>query len=86
MRVLEEGEHEWSPEEPYLFRSRSIVSFRSGDYENMTYIVRDGKENFGILSYNTELNVYVAFEFDSEMISREEVEAVASLVRIEEKW
>lgn len=236
VRVLEEGEHEWSPEEPYLFRSRSIVSFMSGDYENSTYIVRDGewcmyvnfiktdpddsgfeercenilrtvtiaqivtlnqtisvspadyasgegrefdlnfwlldgmsvlkasneenpylypipngtcyiynadgaivgavsfdkyepentrnerdifapiaslfdvegtyrrlisnetyeiatvtvrrdgKENFGILSYNTELNVYVAFDFDSEMIDKEDVEAIASLVRIEERW
>ncbi len=43
VRVLEEGEHEWSPEEPYLFKSRSIVSFMSGDYENSTYIVRDGE-------------------------------------------
>ena len=86
VRVLEEGEHEWSPEEPYLFRSRSIVSFRSGEYENLTYIIRDGRENFGILSYNAELNVYVAFEFDSEMISKEDVEAIASSVRIEERW
>ena len=235
VRVLEEGEHDWSPEEPYLFRSRSIMSLKEGDYENLTYILRDGewcmylsftktdpgdadfearcenilrtvtvarvvtlnqtisvssadypsgegrdfyilfllpdgmrvaqsdgespypdampngrwrisndggetvgavsfgeygpqtprnerdiyasiselfdveesykrlisnetfevatvavkrdgKENFGILSYNTELNVFAAFEFDSDMISREDVEAIASLVRIEEKY
>ncbi len=234
VRILEETEHEWSPGEPYLFRSRSIMSFNDGDYENLAYIVRDGdwcmnirftkidpndagfeqrceeiirtvtiaqvvtldrsisvspedyasgegrafdvkfwllggmsvsesdedapyldfmpnkkgyihnadgatvgavsfdsyepeaarnekeiyapisgqfdiegsykrlisnetyeiatatvlrdgKENFGILSYNTKLNVYVAFEFDSELISREDVEAIAGLVSIEER-
>ena len=56
-------------------------------YEIATATVqRDGKENFGILSYNPELNVYVAFEFDSEMIDEESVEAIASLVSIEEIW
>ena len=52
MRVLEEDGHEWSPEGPYLFRSRSIMSYGP---------------------------------VDSEMIGREDVEAIASLVRIEER-
>ena len=64
-----------------------MISMISNEtYEIATVAVnRDGKENFGILSYNTELNVYVAFEFDSEMIGKEDVEAIASLVRIEER-
>ncbi len=50
-------------------------------YEIATVAVRrDGKENFGILCYNTELNVYVAFEFDGERVSEEEVEAMAGVV------
>ncbi len=42
VRILEEGEHEWSPEEPYLFSCRSVASYKEGDFKQLGYAVRSG--------------------------------------------
>ena len=46
--------------------------------------VNDGKEkrNKGIVSYNKDMLVYVAFEFDQERITDEQLESVAKSIEI----
>ena len=47
--------------------------------------VNDGKEkrNKGIVSYNKDMLVYVAFEFDQDRITDEQLESVAKSIEIE---
>ena len=46
--------------------------------------VNDGKEkhNKGIVSYNKDMLVYVAFEFDQDRITDEQLESVAKSIEI----
>ena len=46
--------------------------------------VNDGKEkrNKGIVSYNKDMLVYVAFEFDQEGLTDEKLESVAKSIEI----
>ena len=46
--------------------------------------VNDGKEkhNKGIVSYNKDMLVYVAFEFDQDRITDEQLEGVAKSIEI----
>ena len=46
--------------------------------------VNDGKEkrNKGIVSYNKDMSVYVAFEFNQERITDEQLESVAKSIEI----
>ena len=49
--------------------------------------VNDGKEkrNKGIVSYNKDMSVYVAFEFNQERITDEQLESVAKSIEIK-RW
>lgn len=49
--------------------------------------VNDGKEkrNKGIVSYNKDMLVYVAFEFDQDRITDEQLESVAKSIEIK-RW
>ena len=46
--------------------------------------VNDGKEkrNKGIVSYNKDMLVYVAFEFDQDRITDEQLESMAKSIEI----
>ena len=46
--------------------------------------VNDGKEkhNKGIVSYNNDMLVYVAFEFDQDRITDEQLESMAKSIEI----
>ncbi|MEG1926895.1 MAG: hypothetical protein RR415_14235, partial [Ruthenibacterium sp.] len=44
--------------------------------------INDGKEkqNIGILSYNRDLLVYIAFEFESNALTSEQIDSIAKSV------